>query len=259
LQQFISNNNNATEVQEEDKNKRVYCKWKATDILKAIKEGRNVIPGGYCELENTHAQLHQPQEDNTTTSNYNYRGTNSTPTLAASVPLDFEPTTGVETILTYQEQQEEEEELPNVNHHRNASAQQFSSIATTTDVPFSPTTKKSSSFLVETMSSFCVGPRSDSPDVITILPPPPTVPSSPTITLVPSTTTTSSKKKTNPISSFFSGSKKVDSESVVSKENLADALELTRFALKCLDDEDMDLAYARLEAALGCLGNRYVV
>ena len=36
---------------EEHKQKRLYAKWKATEILKAIKEGREIIPGGYAEQE----------------------------------------------------------------------------------------------------------------------------------------------------------------------------------------------------------------
>lgn len=35
------------EVKEEEDQRRVYCKWKATEILKAIKEGRTPEPGGY--------------------------------------------------------------------------------------------------------------------------------------------------------------------------------------------------------------------
>jgi vacuolar protein sorting-associated protein VTA1 len=36
---------------EEDKKRIVYCKWKATEILKALREGRTPTPGGYGEDE----------------------------------------------------------------------------------------------------------------------------------------------------------------------------------------------------------------
>ena len=36
---------------DEHKEKRLYAKWKATEILKAIKEGREIVPGGYGEQE----------------------------------------------------------------------------------------------------------------------------------------------------------------------------------------------------------------
>ena len=34
---------------EEEEKRRVYCKWKATDILNAIKHGRTPAPGGFME------------------------------------------------------------------------------------------------------------------------------------------------------------------------------------------------------------------
>mmetsp|Transcript_5165 Transcript_5165/g.7910 ORF Transcript_5165/g.7910 Transcript_5165/m.7910 type:complete len:316 (+) Transcript_5165:74-1021(+) len=37
------------DVDEEMENKNKYCKWKATDIMKALKEGRKPTPGGYGE------------------------------------------------------------------------------------------------------------------------------------------------------------------------------------------------------------------
>lgn len=39
------------DVTKEEDEKRVYAKWKATEILKAIKEGRDIIPGGFGEEE----------------------------------------------------------------------------------------------------------------------------------------------------------------------------------------------------------------
>ncbi|KAL7507551.1 hypothetical protein ACHAXN_007656 [Cyclotella atomus] len=52
LQQFYDDkkdgdDDDAKEQIEEEEQKRVYCKWKATDILNAIKEGREPTPGGY--------------------------------------------------------------------------------------------------------------------------------------------------------------------------------------------------------------------
>lgn len=36
-----------SEMEVEEDKKRIYSKWKATEILKAIKEGREIVPGGY--------------------------------------------------------------------------------------------------------------------------------------------------------------------------------------------------------------------
>lgn len=48
LEQFYTEDG-VDEHAEEDKKRIVYSKWKATDILKAIKEGRTPTPGGYGE------------------------------------------------------------------------------------------------------------------------------------------------------------------------------------------------------------------
>jgi vacuolar protein sorting-associated protein VTA1 len=50
LDQFATENSEEGEENEqrsEDKKRILYCKWKATEILKAIKEGREPTPGGY--------------------------------------------------------------------------------------------------------------------------------------------------------------------------------------------------------------------
>jgi len=48
LEQF---EDEASEQAQEDRKKALYCKWKATDILNAIKEGRQPTPGGFNEEE----------------------------------------------------------------------------------------------------------------------------------------------------------------------------------------------------------------
>lgn len=50
LQQFYDDDDESEE-REDEKKKTIYCKWKATDILKAIKEGRQPTPGGHGEQE----------------------------------------------------------------------------------------------------------------------------------------------------------------------------------------------------------------
>lgn len=50
LQQFYEEADDSDERDDERK-KTLYCKWKATDILKAFKEGRQPTPGGYGEQE----------------------------------------------------------------------------------------------------------------------------------------------------------------------------------------------------------------
>merc|ERR1711937_270232 len=67
LQQFYQDDDESEEVAEQKK-KSVYCKWKSTEILKAIKEGRTPTPGGYGEetVENN-----EDNEDDGETENEN--------------------------------------------------------------------------------------------------------------------------------------------------------------------------------------------
>lgn len=48
LQQFYTDGDESEE-REEERKKVIYAKWKATEILKAVKEGRQPTPGGYGE------------------------------------------------------------------------------------------------------------------------------------------------------------------------------------------------------------------
>merc|ERR1719491_388754 len=60
LQQFHEENDDSEEFVEQKK-KAVYCKWKATEILKAIKEGRTPTPGSYGEENNHDGQQNEEE------------------------------------------------------------------------------------------------------------------------------------------------------------------------------------------------------
>lgn len=76
---------------ESDKKKIIYCKWKATEILKAIKEGRTPTPGGYNEDEELQGDESDEEEEGDETAD------------------DEQAPPTVETV---QEDEEEETELP---------------------------------------------------------------------------------------------------------------------------------------------------
>eukprot|EP00978_Attheya_sp_CCMP212_P001790 scaffold3695_cov54-Attheya_sp.AAC.1 len=46
LNQFLDSETSEDEPEEQNQ-KRIFCKWKSTEILKALKEGRTPTPGGY--------------------------------------------------------------------------------------------------------------------------------------------------------------------------------------------------------------------
>lgn len=181
---------------EEENKKRIYSKWKATEILKAIKEGRKIEPGGY--------KLQDQIDDLDQTANTEPND----PTLA---PLPLPPglnaddevqSEGVETSL-------------------------------------------------------------DGPPQMTLRPPPPLTP--PPLPPPPydfSTKDDDDAKITNapsnppppPVtSSKVTPIVRKRSETTKKKEMLADAMELTRFALAALEGKDMDLGKTRLQQALETL------
>jgi vacuolar protein sorting-associated protein VTA1 len=272
LQQFISNKESLTEEQDEDKKKRVYCKWKATEILRAIKEGRIVFPGGYGELESARAQLSEVQS------------TSPPEDEAVTVPLPFiQPSAYVTSSKNVEAsviQHESEEEIQIVGRNaatsftsnpQNGTTSAFQPPSTTSAPSLDDVTapsKSLSSSILDTVSSLCTGPTpisDDSPAVSsvipstpsTIVPAPPSSPTPKTPSSVALIETTPSKNKST-LSSFFSGAfgigNKAKSQGSVSKEDILDALELSIFAQKCLEEQDGELAVARLQAALECLG-----
>ena len=67
LQQFHDNQKDCnedkiTEQEDEEEQKRLYCKWKATDILNAIKEGRKPISGGYQQQDDESGDADIPEQ-----------------------------------------------------------------------------------------------------------------------------------------------------------------------------------------------------
>mmetsp|Transcript_1411 Transcript_1411/g.2175 ORF Transcript_1411/g.2175 Transcript_1411/m.2175 type:complete len:427 (-) Transcript_1411:98-1378(-) len=253
LQQF-----GESESQEEDKNKRVYCKWKATDILKAIKEGRNVVPGGYGELEETHKQLQfttiAPPEDYTTSI------LAAAPESASSaIPEDEERNFSqvARASPTFSSS--------SMNGSKLSTASVADRNNTTTPTAASPRP----SSLMESLSSICVGPTPDSPPSsastmpssssappVTILSPPPFVPPTSSPSVPNDSSTNFFSGAINKIASKVNSinSTKKSTTQGISKDDIADSLEFTIFALKCLQDHDADLASVRLRAALECLG-----
>lgn len=265
LQQFITNEEQLTEEQEEDGKKRLYSKWKATEILKAMKEGRNVIPGGYGELEGTREQLLQLNEpvpdssapvslvqpsvyDASTKETGIRQGVDDRIEVGGNI--DFSPPRVVNP--------------PNGNMAPN-NRQSLSTSTTPISEDNTPLPSKSlSSSIIETMNSFCAGTKltlDDSPPtalsaVPTISPSSTTIHASPTPSANESSTYTSKSKNTR-IPAFagaFSGGSKANKQ--VSKDNLSDAMELSIFARRCIMENDSQLAVTHLQAALTCLGSR---
>lgn len=212
LAQFSSDEEQA----QEDKKKIVYSKWKATEILKAIKEGRTPTPGGYKEDELVEEE---PEE-----------GELSTPQPFIPPPMspqnDIEPP--VDTVM----EGEEERNVSPITTMPPPSIQPPSVPPPEMPPPPAP---------------FDFGDEGTEVE----LGPPPTYPgeedNGSKLNFQPTPT---SKAKAKSGIFGFGNNKKPSS----SKAQIQDATELTKFALAALEDKDADLAAERLKKALAVLG-----
>ena len=102
LQQFYDEADDSEE-REEERKRTIYCKWKATDILKAIKEGRQPTTGGYGEQAEEEESSEPPEREPMET---NDSGFPSIPVATLPVPAtpppmfeEEEHNTGIEMEL----------------------------------------------------------------------------------------------------------------------------------------------------------------
>ena len=227
LEQFATTNNEEgdeeNEQRAEDKKRILYCKWKATEILKAIKEGREPTPGGYGDdvVDNmiqdttneedgtTNISTEKPVVETITNDDDDFglpvAPTKLPPPPQLPLPPPVLPPPPAPSSITPEQQDEEGTEV---------GLGPPPAYSTTTDNFTS--TRPSLSFNL---------PPVDIPT--------PTKPKAPSI---------------------FDGFMKKNESKTTSKAQLADAMELTRFALAALEDRDSDLAAERLQQALSALG-----
>ncbi|CAB9516220.1 protein sorting-associated protein VTA1 homolog [Seminavis robusta] len=214
---------------DEIKKKVVYSKWKSTEILKAIKEGRTPTPGGY-EVEEEEKEEKDEEATNTPADEpgpipkVETVQDDDDDALPLPPPPPMPPTAPMEPPTADDEEAEEE-------------AEEGTEIALEPPpvYPGESTTESSTSFVV-------APPPSPSP------PPPPAQPSPPRAVAPPP----APPKKSGGIFGF--GSKKNKNNGKASKAQITDAMELTKFALAALEEKDADLAATRLQQALETLG-----
>lgn len=229
LEQFGSDEDQAAE----DKKKIIYCKWKATDILKALKEGRQPKPGGYGQDELL--------EDDDSVQEGDDAGADSN----LDVPEGSH--VGVERVLTEEDGDKVDIEPHPGNHDMDEDSVEHEKPTVSHD-------QKEEEPEEGTEVDIHLAPPPAYPG-----PPPPAIDfNSPPQPLLPSTSrpldaavaAPASKKKGAGLFGF--GSSKIGK--AVTKSQLDDAIELTNFALAALHDKDADLAIERLQQALASLG-----
>ena len=242
LQQFYDDkkdeNETGDKIQEEEQ-KRLYCKWKATDILNAIKEGRDPTPGGYHQQ-----QIETDEADISDTMNLTtVVETPSVLTESPSIKTELPPAPEMPTSDVFTPDHETTNFTPDVMPpppYENVELSINGSLVE--DIPKDE----------ETNDIFIpVAPKGRA-ELPPIIPPP----SSETINMNdvssnPSAESTiSPPKSSNRFSSLFG---KSNSNNKLTKNQMNDAVELTKFALAALQKGDGELGRQRLEQALGVL------
>jgi vacuolar protein sorting-associated protein VTA1 len=213
LEQFAVEDDTSDQAAE-DKKRILYCKWKATEILKAIKEGREPTPGGYGDdiadiAEDLPDELPSTADKKTLVETVtNDDDDFGLPIAPSTMPPPLHP------MLP-----------PNAEPENEDTGNEEGTEVALGPPPAYPTTNN------------VAASHRDRPTLSFDLPPV-DVPPSPL----------------KPKTSIFGALKKKSETKQATKAQLADALELARFALAALEDKNGDLAAERLQNALSALG-----
>ena len=225
LQQFYEGKKDEDESKEkieEEEQKRLYCKWKATEILNAIKEGREPVPGAY--------QQQQPEPDGADTSE---DVTSSIVTELQSPPEM--PTSDL--ITSSQRNTNSQSDLVPPPSYDNVELNINGSLVGDQEsddifIPAAPEYNVSSSATLP-LSIPLPSPSSNSMQSESSIPAAPISP-----------------PKASKFSTLFG---KTGNKTKISKNQMNDAVELTKFALAALQKGDGELGRQRLEQALSVL------
>lgn len=229
LQQFYQDDDDSEELAEQKK-KAVYSKWKATEILKAIKEGRTPTPGGYGEDEDVDGSDHGNDEGQ------------------EPGPRDPSPktSTAIETVA-----EDDDDDAEKDNPAVSDDPEDEDDVEDQgTEVSLGPPPAYPSPVPPPAPTSDAAPPPVHKPPLTFNPPPLMDIPTPPSRPLPPPTQTEPPSKK----ATFFGLGGNNKKPGKVSKAEISDATELTKFALAALDDKDVDLAADRLKQALRVLG-----
>mmetsp|Transcript_1423 Transcript_1423/g.3214 ORF Transcript_1423/g.3214 Transcript_1423/m.3214 type:complete len:407 (+) Transcript_1423:119-1339(+) len=262
------------EQRDEEEQRRLYCKWKATEILNAIKEGREPTPGGYQknepDKEETKTEEHVPgslieeRDEESSPSNVELPAAPSMPASDFFAPLPSidlekeESEKGIDAADAVESPSYSGIEI-NINGDPEPSAitQPFvedveeDSADDDIFVPGPPkeaaakhqNSQKNDIDLPPPSYSEYTASSQSSTRPVSESPQPPPAPSVNTIA------SQSTSRAGGVLSSLFGKS----SGGKISKEKMSDAVELTKFALAALQKGDGELGRERLQQALDSL------
>lgn len=244
---------------EEENQRRIYCKWKATDILNAIKEGRSPTPGGYQQQKQENDEIDENDDDGGG-GNVIGDGVKDEGVEGDVVPLPppSVPSSDLFELPNHQNNTPQEPPPPSYDGiELSLSGQPTTTTSTTITTKTSSTVEKNAH---EEM--FIPPPPSSLPPPYSYSQPPPPQNDDPTRN---NNVSSSSNNINNDggssgkgmFSSIFhnssnnkSSNNNNNSNKKLSKEQMGDAIELTKFALAALQNGDGELGRERLEQAL---------
>ena len=235
---------------EEENQRRIYCKWKATDILNAIKEGRSPTPGGYQQQKQENDEIDENNDGGG--SNVVEDGVKDEGIEGDVVPLPppSVPSSDLFELPDHQNNTPQEPPPPPSYDgiELSLSGQPTTTTATTTTTETSSTDKNAHEEM------FIPPPPSSLPPPFSYSQPPPPQNDDPTRNNNGSSSSNNSNNDGGSsgkgmFSSIFHSNKN-NSKKKLSKEQMGDAVELTKFALAALQNGDGELGRERLEQAL---------
>mmetsp|Transcript_5988 Transcript_5988/g.8802 ORF Transcript_5988/g.8802 Transcript_5988/m.8802 type:complete len:347 (-) Transcript_5988:2-1042(-) len=220
LKQFDMDGEEPSEDTVEEQKKSFYAKWKSTEILKAIKEGREVKPGGYGE------DMAEDDEDGI-----------------------VQEETGMEMGIHNNDSDSQEEQGMEVGMDG----------TTTMNIPAAPPSYGDLSPMPPPMAPSAHNSASDAapppaPSIFDSMMPSVKPMPAPTPRPAPTRMPAPAPSGGGFMSSLFAGGSSRNNSNYT-KEALKDARELAVFALTAIDEKDGDLAVERLKQALACLGH----
>lgn len=231
---------------EEENQRRIYCKWKATDILNAIKEGRSPTPGGYKQQNQENDEIDENEDDGGGSNVVEDEGIEGD---VVPLPPPSVPSSDLFELPDHQNNTPQEPPPPPSYDGIELS---LSGQPTTTTTETSSTVEKNAH---EEM--FIPPPPSSLPPPYSYSqPPPPQNNDDPTRNNDVSSSSNNNDGGGRPGKGMFSSifhnnSNKSSNNKKLSKEQMGDAIELTKFALAALQNGDGELGRERLEQALG--------
>jgi len=257
-----TNNENENEERKEENKRRLYCKYKATNILKDLKEGR--IPTSTTTSTSLSQEDDGVSQENNTLSPMYVQGTTSvendllkesrdstftsniyipSSTMSASVSTSASPLPTSPDMM----------DIPSVPYHKPTIVVP-SSAATTTLPPVISSTGWTSSMSMDSSIPLIPVPVTLTSDTIV------TSETDDSLPIIPRTNrgfeSRRSSMETSGVSFTSNKGKQQQQQQVVSKTQISDARELTHFAMAALEAKDVDLAAERLQGALEALGRR---